>query len=174
MDTIVPGALVALQVRLFDAQGHLLEATGEPLAYVHGERDILPRIEQALDGQAVGYRASLLLEPEDAFGDDDPLLLHVVPLALLGTDSRVGLQVEGVPGQPSDGRIYTITGIASEVAVLDGNHPLAGRALRFDVEVVDVRMLTAAELAQVRTEPVTSLLRVVPAHAVHPPGAQRH
>jgi FKBP-type peptidyl-prolyl cis-trans isomerase SlyD len=134
---ISAGCLVSLKVRLFDAQGELLDESGErPLVYLHGGDDIFPRIEAALDGQESGYATSVYLQPEDAFGDDDASLLHVVPLKLLGQDVDLGMKVEGVPGQPADGRIYTVIDLTDDVVVLDGNHPLAGRALRVDVEVL--------------------------------------
>lgn len=156
---IAAGTLVSLNVRMYDAQGELLEASEAPLTYLHGVGDIFPKIEQALEGQAAGHRASVRLEPEDAFGDDDPTLLHLVPQAQLGTDVEVGMRFEGVPGRPSDGRIYRVIDIADQVAVLDGNHPLAGRALRFDLEVVAVESAGAA-LQEAERTAVPELLRV--------------
>ena len=152
---IATGCLVSLKVRLFDAQGELLEDSGtRPLVYLHGADDIFPRIEAALEGQTTGYATSLYLEPEDAFGDDDASLLHVVALKDLGPDVDLGMKFEGVPGQPADGRIYTVVDLTDEVAVLDGNHPLAGRGLRFDIEVIGVERagedaLTASGRAEV-------------------------
>jgi len=143
------GCLVSLKVRMRDAQGALLEESGErPLVYLHGADDIFPRIEAALAGQEAGFSTTLVLEPQDAFGDDDPSLLHLVPLARLGADVDIGMRVEGVPGQPADGRIYTVVDLADDVAVLDGNHPLAGRALIFDIEVLGVEPAGEAALAQ--------------------------
>jgi FKBP-type peptidyl-prolyl cis-trans isomerase SlyD len=133
------GCLVSLKVRMFDAQGELLEDSGErPLVYLHGAEDIFPRIEAALEGQEAGFSTRLHLEPEEAFGDDDASLLHLVPAKDLPQDVGLGMKFEGVPGQPDDGRIYTVVDLTDDVAVLDGNHPLAGRALRFDLEVVGV------------------------------------
>jgi FKBP-type peptidyl-prolyl cis-trans isomerase SlyD len=144
---IAAGCLVSLKVKLYDAQGELLEESGErPLVYLHGADDIFPKVEEALDGQARGYRTSLLLQPEDTFGDDDAELLHLVPVKSLPQDVDVGMKFEGLPGQPSDGRIYTVVDLTDDVAVLDGNHPLAGRALRFDLEVVEVEPASEAML----------------------------
>ena len=158
---IVPGCLVSLKVRLFDAQGELLEDSGErPLVYLHGADDIFPRIEAALEGQQTGYRTSVHLEPEEAFGDDDASLLHLVPLKDLGQDVDLGMKFEGVPGRSADGRIYTVVDLTDEVAVLDGNHPLAGRALRFEVEVVGVEPATEEMLADAGRADLPAFLQV--------------
>jgi FKBP-type peptidyl-prolyl cis-trans isomerase SlyD len=157
---IEAGCLVSLKVRLFDAQGELLEESDRPLVYLHGASDIFPRIEQALAGHEAGYATSVQLEPEDAFGDDDPELLHLVPLAKLGQDVDLGMRFEGLPGGPADGRVYTVVDLTDDVAVLDGNHPLAGRALRFDLTVVGVERATEDMLAEAARGDVPPFLRV--------------
>ena len=166
---IMRDCLVSLAVRLHDAQGNLLEASDAPLIYLHGHQDILPKLEQALEGRASGERLSLLLEPEDAFGDDDPALLQLVPVQQLGAAARVGMRFEGVPGQASDGRIYTITQVADGMALLDANHPYAGWALRFDIEVLKVEVAAPEDLAGAEAAVAPDFLRAVAAHDV---GAQ--
>jgi FKBP-type peptidyl-prolyl cis-trans isomerase SlyD len=161
------GMLVSLKVRLYDAQGNLLEATDAPLVYLHGAADIFPKIEQVLDGRALGEDVSVRLEPADAFGDDDPSLVHVLPKAQLGGDVALGMRFEGVPGQPPDGRTYTVIDLAQDVAVLDGNHPLAGRALRFDLTVVGIEPAGDAQREPGQGAGVHELLRVAPAHHGH-------
>jgi FKBP-type peptidyl-prolyl cis-trans isomerase SlyD len=129
------GTRVSLAVKIYDGQGALLQASDAPLTYRHGAGDIFARLEAALAGHSEGDSVSVWLEPQDAFGEDDASLLHVVARTHLGADAALGLQYEGVPGQAADGRIYTIVDLTHDVAVLDGNHPLAGRALRFDLTV---------------------------------------
>jgi FKBP-type peptidyl-prolyl cis-trans isomerase SlyD len=158
---IAAGCLVSLKVRMFDAQDELLEDSGErPLVYLHGADDIFPKIEAALEGQEVGYATRVHLEPEDAFGDDDAALLHLVLVKALPPDVDVGMKFEGVPGRPPDGRIYTVVDLTDDVAVLDGNHPLAGRALRFDLTVVGVERATEDMLAEAARGDVPPFLRV--------------
>jgi FKBP-type peptidyl-prolyl cis-trans isomerase SlyD len=159
---IAAGCLVSLKVRMFDAQGHLLEESGAPIVYLHGAGDVFARIEAALEGQQPGFRASLFLEPHDAFGDFDPGLVHLVDTDALGGHVEVGMRFEGLPGH-DDGRIYVVTDVAEGKAVLDGNHPLAGRALRFEVEVVDVEPAGA----QAAMTEVPDFLRVVSPHDLH-------
>ncbi len=157
---IVDDALVSLEVTLYDAQGTLLEKSEAPLQYLHGHEDIFARIEQALGGREVGAHLQLQLEPEDAFGDYDPELVIMAPVAELGEGAAVGLRVEATGPQGEDACIFTITGIADGMAVLDGNHPLAGMALRFDIRVVGVRMATAAELEEAELASVPDFIRL--------------
>ena len=154
------GALVSLDVTLYDAQGNLLERSDEPLVYLHGHDDVFPRVEAALAGKEVGARVALQLEPEEAFGDYDPALVLLMPLDNLGEGVEVGMKVEGDGGQDAQGRIFTITDIAEGMAVLDGNHPLAGLALRFDITVVDVREVSAEELADADAPRLPDFLRL--------------
>lgn len=163
---IAAGNLVSLDVKMYDGQGNLLEASADPLVYLHGSNDIFPAIEQALEGQEEGFETALVLEPPDTFGDDDPGLLHLVPRAALGEHVRIGMKVEGVPGQPKDGRIYTITDLTDTVAVLDGNHPLAGRTLRFALKVLAVEGASADELEQAESQ-APDFLRPIARHDVH-------
>ena len=142
------GAVVSLEVTMYDAQGNLLEHSDEPLVYLHGHDDVFPRVEEALSGKEAGERVALQLEPEEAFGDYDPALVLLMPLENLGDGVEVGMRVEGDGGQDTPGRIFTITDIAEGMAVLDGNHPLAGFALRFDITVIEVRVASPDELAE--------------------------
>jgi FKBP-type peptidyl-prolyl cis-trans isomerase SlyD len=153
-------ALVSLDVAMYDAQGNLLERSDEPLVYLHGHDDVLPRIEEALAGMETGAKVALQLEPEDAFGDYDPALVLLMPLENLGDGVEVGMRVEGDGGQGVPGRIFTITDIAEGMAVLDGNHPLAGFALRFDITVLDVRAASPEELASADSPRLPEFLRL--------------
>jgi FKBP-type peptidyl-prolyl cis-trans isomerase SlyD len=153
-------ALVSLDVTLYDAQGNLLERSDEPLVYLHGHDDILPRIEEALAGKEAGAQVALQLEPEDAFGDYDPALVLLMSLENLGDGVEVGMRVEGDGGPGMPGRIFTITDIAEGMAVLDGNHPLAGLALRFDITVMDVRRASEEELAEADAPRLPDFLRL--------------
>jgi FKBP-type peptidyl-prolyl cis-trans isomerase SlyD len=143
---IADGALVSLDVAMYDAQGNLLEASDAPLTYLHGHEDIFARIEEALAGQETGVQLRLQLEPEEAFGEYDPELVMLAPVADIGEAASVGLRVEATGPDGDDACLFTITDIADGMAVLDGNHPLAGMALRFDIRVVDVRAATAEEI----------------------------
>jgi FKBP-type peptidyl-prolyl cis-trans isomerase SlyD len=151
------GKVVTLSYELRDCDGQALDDEGSRMAYLHGYGTIFPKVEAALDGRDVGHEVSLTLEPEDAFGDYDAELLRVEPRGRFPETLEVGMRFEGVPGerergQPPRGRdsddalIYTVTDIAAEKVVVDGNHPLAGERLWFKCRVLDVRDATAVEL----------------------------
>jgi FKBP-type peptidyl-prolyl cis-trans isomerase SlyD len=160
---IEKGCRVSLNVCLRDAQGAVIERTEEPIVYLHGAGDIFPRIESLLDGQGEGFRGSALLQPDEAFGEFDPQRVHLVAIADLAGDVTVDRQYEGLPGRP-DGHTYIVTDVADGMAVLDGNHPLAGLALRFDVEVVAVE--AAGDPGDTAFDP-PDFLRVLDPHDLH-------
>jgi FKBP-type peptidyl-prolyl cis-trans isomerase SlyD len=121
------------------------------VAFFIGGNDLLPKIEEALQGHTVGAKVDLHLEPEDAFGDFDENLLFLEPRALFPKDIEEGLTIEGTalpsachPDAPRN-VLYTITEIYPEHVVLDGNHPLSGIALRLSIKVNHVRLATDQE-----------------------------
>jgi FKBP-type peptidyl-prolyl cis-trans isomerase SlyD len=138
--------VVTLNYKLSDAQGNLIEESREPMVYLHGDYgNTLPKIEEALHGKDVGYQTEIQVEPEDAFGEYDADLVKVEPRNRLPTPLEVGMQFEGMggEGEGQESLIFTVTDIADDKVVLDGNHPLAGIALRFNLHVTGVR--TASE-----------------------------
>ena len=147
---IAKNTVVTVQYKLSDAQNNLIEDGREPMVYLHGGyENTLPKIEEELDGKDVGYASTIQIEPEDAFGDYDPNLVKVEPRNRLPEPLEVGMQFEGTPDGESDDEamIFTVTDIAEDKVVLDGNHPLAGMALRFELKVLDVRAATEEEIA---------------------------
>ncbi len=141
--------VVTLHYKLSDAQGNLIEESQQPMVYLHGGyANTLPKIEEALDGKAAGYEVTIQVEPEDAFGEYDAELVKIEPRAVLPEPLEIGMQFEGAPeGTGGEMRVFTVTDIADGKVVLDGNHPLAGMALRFALNVVEVRAANAEEIA---------------------------
>jgi len=134
--------VVSLRIELQDAQGVELQPASD-LTYLHGGYgEILAALEQALEGKAPGESVRLQLEPDQAFGDYDAGLLRVEPAARYGEGIAAGMQVE------EDERAYTVTDVAGGKVVLDGNHPLAGMALRFFCQVLSVRTAKAEEISR--------------------------
>jgi FKBP-type peptidyl-prolyl cis-trans isomerase SlyD len=146
---IAQNTVVTVNYKLSDAQNNLIEDGAQPMVYLHGGyENTLPKIEEELDGKDVGYASTLQIEPEDAFGDYDPTLLKVEERNRLPEPLEVGMQFEGVSeGSEDEPTIFTVTEIADDKVVLDGNHPLAGMALRFELSVIDVRAATEEEIA---------------------------
>jgi len=140
--------VVALRYELFDSKDELIEKTGAPIEYLHGGyQGIFEQIERALQGKQAGETCDVRLEPVDAFGEYDAELVYVEPRSKFDADIQVGMRFRGVPEGSQQGLIYTITDIADDKVVLDGNHPLAGKALRFKCTVESVRPATADEIA---------------------------
>lgn len=142
---------VTVRYRLYDSQGEPLEEGEREWTYLHGGYGaVFPRVEAALAGHERGYTATLYLEPEDTFGDYDASLLRIAPRERFPADLEAGMTFESVPGEAPDGELYTVTDMTGDAVVLDGNHPLAGMALRFDLEIEDVREATEEEIAAER------------------------
>ena len=156
---IEKNTIVSLRYKLTDAQNNVIEEPDSPMVYLHGGYEgTFPKIETLLDGQEIGYEASIQLEPSEAFGEYDPELLKIEPRTRFPEPLEVGMQFEGIPdadeelasAQEPDSDdeplIYTVTDVADSQVVLDGNHPLAGMALRFWVQVEDVRAASEEEI----------------------------
>ncbi len=148
---IAKNTVVSIDYKLSDAQGNVIEEGDEPIVYLHGGYEgIFPKIEEALEGQELGFEAQIQLEPNDAFGEYDAELVKIEERSRFSDPLEVGMQFEGIPDDEDDETqdpvIYTVTDIAEDKVVVDGNHPLAGIALRFSLKVTDVREATAEEI----------------------------
>jgi len=140
--------VVSLDYKLSDLMGNVMEESSEPISYLHGGYDaIFLLVEQSLNQKEVGYSCSVLMEPEDSFGEYDSELVRVESRELFPDNVAVGMQFEGAQEGSGDTLIYTVTDIAEDKVVVDANHPMAGIALRFDCTVTDVRPATADELS---------------------------
>jgi FKBP-type peptidyl-prolyl cis-trans isomerase SlyD len=157
---VARNAVVSLDVELSDIWGNLIQRSDEPVQYLHGGHgNIFPAVEAQLEGKSVGDRLETRLEPEDAFGDYDEKLLRIEPGSKFPEGLEVGMRVEGDDGD----RIYTVTDIAEGQVVLDGNHPLAGMALKFSCRVAAVRPATETEIANgAADDPESVILRILP------------
>lgn len=144
--------VVALTWTLKDTLGDELDVLDEPVEFLVGGDDLLARIEEALQGHEVGDKLDLHLEPEEAFGDYDDQLVFLEPRALFPDELEEGMTFEGLPeGGNPDARkdvLYTVTEIYPEHVVLDGNHPLAGIAIRLQLKVEAVREATEEEIGR--------------------------
>jgi FKBP-type peptidyl-prolyl cis-trans isomerase SlyD len=138
---------VTLQFRVADSNGKLIEESDGPMVYLHGGYgNTLPKIEEALDGQVAGYAVTLQLKAEDAFGLRDEGLLRSLPKTQFPPGVKVGGQLEG---HSEDGRmqVFHVMKIKGDTVLLDGNHPLAGKELRFILKVTDVRLASEEEIS---------------------------
>ena len=147
---IFANTVVTLTFELFDADGVLLESTNEPITYLHGGHSgMLPKLEEALNLKQAGDAVSVDVEPEDGFGDYDPELVKLETADRLPPEIEVGMQFEAhtsADDEHGSGMVFTVTDIADGKVVLDGNHPWAGKRLRFDCRMIGVRPATAEEI----------------------------
>ncbi|QDX80457.1 peptidylprolyl isomerase [Denitratisoma sp. DHT3] len=144
---IQKNTVVTLNYRVIDSDGNPVDEGSEPIVYLHGGYGgIFDVIEEALQGKAEGDQLSIHLEPEDAFGDYDAELVLIEPRNLFPDNIEVGMQFERASEDGEDDELYTITDIADDKVVVDGNHPLAGMALNFSCTVAEVRTATEEEI----------------------------
>ena len=149
---VTPQCVVALSWTLKDTLGELLDELEEPVEFLVGGNDLLAKIEQALQGHQAGETLELHLEPQDAFGDYDDRLLFLEPRERFPAELEEGMGFEGLPpgcnpAAPRD-RLYFVSDIYPEHVVLDGNHPLAGIAIRIHLKLHAVREATEEEIGQ--------------------------
>lgn len=146
---IAKDTVVTLNYQVTDPDGNIIDDGSNPLVYLHGGYDgIFSRLEEALHGKDAGEKVVVKLQPEDAFGDYDADLVRVEAIGLFPDNIAVGMQFERAgDDEDSQDMLYTITDIADGKVVVDGNHPLAGLALIFDITVADVRAATREELS---------------------------
>ncbi len=144
---IAKDTVVAIDYTLKDDQGSVLDTSEgkQPLAYLHGNGNIIPGLEQALEGKQTGDELSVRIEPADAYGERRDELTQAVPRDLFqGVDDlQVGMQFQA--GGEGGGQIVTVTAIEGDQVTVDANHPMAGVPLNFDVKVVEVREASAEE-----------------------------
>ena len=166
--------VVALTWTLSDALGEELDVLDEPVEFLVGGADLFKKIEDALQGHEVGAKVHIQLEPEEAFGDFNDQLVFLEPRKLFPPEIEEGMTIEGAalpagcnPAAPKD-VLYTVTELYPEHVVLDGNHPLAGIALRLSLKVEGVREATVEEIG--RGSAGTGFFRIQPLDTL-PPGS---
>lgn len=137
---------VTLRYKVTDMLGKSLDGGREPMVYLHGGYgNTFPKIEAALAGQLAGFKATIDLSVEDAFGERDEALVQTIPKREFPPGVKVGGQLQGRDEQGQE-RNFTVVKIKGDQVMLDGNHPMAGRAMRFALTVLAVRAASAVEI----------------------------
>ena len=141
--------VATIDYTLTDDQGTLIDSSkdGEPLAYIQGIGNLIPGLEEALEGKSAGDELSVSIQPDQAYGKRDEELLQAVPRTHFdGVDElQVGMQFRA-SSEDGDERVVTVVEVGDEQVTVDGNHPLAGQILNFEVKIVEVRDATQEEL----------------------------
>ncbi len=146
---IATDSVVTLHYTLKDDTGTVLDHShpDEPLSYLHGHGNIIPGLERQLTGKNAGDALTVTVPPAEGYGEyDDDLVQSVPRRALRGIkDIKTGMQLQA---QTDEGpRAVTVTKVLGDMVTLDGNHPLAGKSLHFEVRIEQVRAATEEELS---------------------------
>ncbi|MGB2106370.1 MAG: FKBP-type peptidyl-prolyl cis-trans isomerase [Porticoccaceae bacterium] len=141
---------VSFHYTLTDDDGIRIDSSEgqEPLGYLHGAGNIIPGLEKALEGKTIGDSLTVAVTAAEGYGEVQKELIQEVPKeAFQGIDTiEVGMQFEAQTGQGGTVPV-TVIDVTDELVTVDGNHPLAGKNLNFDVSIEDVREATEEELA---------------------------
>ena len=144
---IAKDTAVTLRYKILNDKGKLIEDARQPMVYLHGGyQNTLPKIEEAMEGRARGYRTTLKLAAADAFGERDESLLKTVGRSSLPGTPKVGAQFRGQTGTGQSDVVFRVTRFEGDSAIMDGNHPLAGQAVQFDLTVMDIRPASEEEI----------------------------
>jgi FKBP-type peptidyl-prolyl cis-trans isomerase SlyD len=146
--TITKNKVVIMHYTLKDDDGQVIDSSEgrDPLAYLHGARNIVVGLENALEGKDAGEKLSVVVAPSEGYGEYNEELKQEVPLAQFDDASQVQPGAQFHAQTPQGVVVATVLSVENENAVIDMNHALAGQNLNFDVEVVEVRDATAEEL----------------------------
>ena len=146
---ITENAVVSIHYKLTDKAGEVLDTSEgrEPLAYLHGRGNLIPGLEKELEGKKEGDKFNVTIPPEDAYGTRNDNLVRQVPRDAFKDvqDLQTGMRFQSKTEQGTE--IFTVAKIEDQHVTIDGNHPLAGEALTFDVEITEVRDATPEELS---------------------------
>jgi len=145
---IASGKVVSFTYSIADESGEIIEQSDLPISYVHGgQHDLFEKVEQELEGSVIGDTVEVSLTPEEGFGSHDPNLTYTDELANVPPEfHRLGAEVEMV-NDKGDSRTFVVTHIEDGKLTVDGNHPMAGKAITFRIKVTDIRDATEDEMA---------------------------
>lgn len=150
MSEIKNDLVVEIEYTLTDDEGKELDSSkgGAPLAYIHGKNNIIPGLEKELTGKKVGDSLTVKVTPEEGYGEFRSEMIQKVPKTQFDGmgELQIGAQFQ-VGTEQGENFIVTVSEIEEETVTLNGNHPLAGMNLNFEVKVVSVREATEEELA---------------------------
>lgn len=147
---ISKNTVVSFHYTLNDADGKLLDTSvgREAFAYIHGSGMIVPGLERQMEGRKAGDSLLAVVPASEGYGDLDPSLVHKVPVDRFGGQApEVGMEFQAGSEEGGEMGVFTVIGVEDGIVALNGNHPLAGVTLHFNVDVTAVREATADELA---------------------------
>jgi FKBP-type peptidyl-prolyl cis-trans isomerase SlyD len=146
---IADHTIVRFHYDLADEAGQLIESSRErePLAILYGAGNVIPGVEKAIEGRRAGERLQVVVPPEDGYGERRDGLTQRVPKKHFNEPRRLRAGDSTVLGTNQGPRVVTVVKVGETVIDVDLNHPMAGRTLRFDIEILEVREASAEEIA---------------------------
>jgi FKBP-type peptidyl-prolyl cis-trans isomerase SlyD len=146
--SIKQDSVVTFQYTLKDDAGEVIDSSvpGEPLAYLHGHGNLVPGLERELEGKGAGDKLDVKVSPADGYGEYSKNLVQRVPRRSLRGIAKITVGMRLHAQTPEGQRAVTVTHVAGDMITIDGNHPLAGKNLNFEIEIDAVRDATAQEL----------------------------
>ena len=140
--------VVILHYTLTDNDGRVIDKSEDgSFAYLHGASNIIPGLEDALTGKSAGEEMSVSVSPEQAYGVRDESMLQQVPKNMFEDASQIAVGTQfHAQGPNGEMLVVTVMEVEEEHVVVDGNHPLAGVELNFDVKIIDVRDASEEEI----------------------------
>ena len=147
---IAEKCVVSIQYKLSDDEGEVLDSSedGEPLVYLHGADNIIPGLEKELTGKQVGDSLKVTIQPEEGYGAvNEEMIQTVERSAFEGVDKiEPGMRFEAASEEEGETQLIVVVEVTDDEVTVDGNHPLAGEVLHFEVTVDEVREATEEEL----------------------------
>jgi len=141
--------VISIEYTLTDAQGTELDTSRGrgPFAYIHGTGNIIPGLEAALEGKTAGDQVNAVIPPEKGYGARDEGLIQELARSQFDTEDEIQVGMQFHAMSESGPRVVTVVGVNADNVTIDGNHPLAGVTLHFDVTVKEIRDATSEELS---------------------------
>jgi FKBP-type peptidyl-prolyl cis-trans isomerase SlyD len=146
--SISNNSVASIHYTLTDGEGKVIDSSQgqEPLAYLHGAGNIIPGLEKALAGKVVGDKFKVNIPAAEAYGVRDDNMVQELPSNMFSGIDKIEVGMEFHAETEHGLQVVTVTKVEGDTITIDGNHPLAGVDLTFDVEVADVRDATQEEL----------------------------
>lgn len=149
MTAITANKVASIHYTLKNDEGQILDSSEgqEPLAYLHGAQHLVPGLEKQLEGKTVGDKFHAVVEPEEGYGETDPNLIQELPRTMFGGVDTIEVGMEFHAETQNGPQVVEVIDVEDETVTINGNHPLAGVRLNFDIEITDVRDASEEELA---------------------------
>lgn len=146
--SIADNKVASIHYTLKNADGETLDSSEgqEPLTYLHGFQNLVPGLEKELTGKQVGDKLSVVVSPEDGYGEKDTSMIQELPRDSFGGIDTIEVGMEFHAQTQNGMQVVEVIDVDGDKIVIDGNHPLAGMPLHFDVEVTEIRDATEEEL----------------------------